>query len=234
MMLTAAESMLDASKFPELQKMNMVLSDPSLSIKGAIEKPDSYILKLEASSPQGSQNITAFLDKKTSELYIGTAYDKAGNAIEFPKDAKTVKEGVAFTYGNGKKEIYLITDPECPYCSKFEKAVKGKLDDYTVNVILFPLSFHKKAPAMVEWIMQGKNNAEKKARFEEVMLNNSTEYKALIKDDKKPFVYSKELQGYIGKSQATARELKMRGTPALYDAEFNPISQDEILKSQKK
>jgi thiol:disulfide interchange protein DsbC len=103
-----------------------------------------------------------------------------------------------------------------------------------VNVILFPLSFHKKAPAMVEWIMQGKNNAEKKARFEEVMLNNSTEYKALIKDDKKPFVYSKELQGYIGKSQATARELKMRGTPALYDAEFNPISQDEILKSQKK
>ena len=154
--------------------------------------------------------------------------------IEFPKDAKIVKEGVAFSYGTGKKEIYLITDPECPYCSKFEQAANGKLDDYTVHVILFPLSFHKKSPAMIEWIMMGKDDAEKKARFEEVMLKGSTKYTALIKDAKKPFVYSKEAQTYKGKSEAAAREMNMRGTPALYDAAFNPISQDEILKRDKK
>ena len=157
-----ATAMLDASKFPDLKKMNKVLQDPVLTIKGAIEKPESYILKLEAKSPQGSQNITAFLDKKTSELYIGSAYDKEGKMIEFPKDANIVKEGVAFTYGNGKKEIYLITDPECPYCSKFEQAANGKLADYTVHVILFPLSFHKKSPAMTEWIMMGKDDVERR------------------------------------------------------------------------
>ena len=232
--LLLANSVVEPAKFPDIKKMNRVLQDPVLSIKGAIEKPESYILKLEARSPQGSQNITAFLDKKTSELYIGSAYDKEGNAITFPKDAKIVKEGVAFSYGNGKKEIYLITDPECPYCSRFEKAAHGKLDDYTVHVILFPLSFHKKSPAMVEWIMMGKDDAEKKARFEEVMLKGSDKYKTLIKDEKKPFRFSESGQAYMKKSEATVREMNMRGTPALYDADFNPISQDEVLKGGEK
>ena len=234
MTLNANEKMVDSSKFIDLQKMNMVLQDPVLTIKGAIEKPASYILKLEARLPQGSQNIIAFLNKKTSELYIGSAYDKEGKMIEFPKDANIVKEGVAFTYGNGKKEIYLITDPECPYCSKFEQAANGKLADYTVHVILVPLSFHKKSPAMIEWIMMGKNDVERKIRFEEVMLKGSTKYTELIKDVKKPFVYSAEAQAYKGKSEAAAREMNMRGTPALYDAEFNAISQDQVLKGVQK
>ena len=232
--LFAKENMIDPAKFSELKKRNAVLQDPVLTIIGAIEKPESYILKLVAKSPQGSQNITAFLDKKTSELYIGSAYDKEGRMIEFPKDANIVKEGIAFSYGKGSKEIYLITDPECPYCSRFEKEANGKLDDYTVHVILFPLSFHKKSPAMTEWIMMGKDDTEKKARFEEVMLKGSTKYTELVKDVKKPFVYSSEAQAYMKKSEEAARELSMRGTPALYDAEFNPLSQDEVLKGENK
>jgi thiol:disulfide interchange protein DsbC len=227
--LYAVETVVDPAKFPDLKKMNVVLQDPVLSIEGAIEKPESYILKLMAKSQHGSQNITAFLNKKTSELYIGSAYDKEGNTIEFPKDPRIIKDGVAFSYGKGSKDIYLVTDPECPYCSKFEKAAKGKLDDYTVHVILFPLSFHKKSPAMTEWIMLGKDDAEKKARFEEVMFKGSKKYAELIKDAKKPFVYSAEAEVYIKKSKAAAREMNMRGTPALYDAEFNPLSQDEVL-----
>ena len=233
-MLYANENMVDPSKFPDLKKMNKVLQDPVLTIKGAIEKPESYILKLEAKSAQGSQLITAILDKKTSELYIGSAYNKDGSAITFPKDAKVVKEGVAFSYGKGIKDIYIVTDPECPYCSKFEKTISGKLDDYRVHVILFPLSFHKKAPAMTEWIMQGKNDAEKKERFEEVMLKGSTKYKELIKDEKKPFVYSSEMKQYIDKSNKTAMELNVRGTPAIYDANFNRLSRDQLLKPKIK
>ena len=230
----ATETVVEQSKLPDLKKLNKVLQDPVLTIKGAIEKPESYILKLEAKGQRGSQNITAFLNKKTSELYIGSAYDKEGKAILFPKDAKIVKAGVAFSYGTGSKEIYLITDPECPYCTKLEKALHGKLGDYTVHVILFPLSFHKKSPAMIEWIMMGKDDTQKKERFEEVMLKGSTKYTELIKDAKKPFVYSSTMQTYMGKSETTAREMNMRGTPALYDAAFNPISQDDVLGVKKK
>ena len=87
---------------------------------------------------------------------------------------------------------------------------------------------------MIEWIMLGKNDVEKKERFEEVMLKGSTKYTELIKDAKKPFVYSDAAKAYIEKSNTASRELNMRGTPALYDANFNPITQDKILKKVKK
>ena len=148
--LNATEIITDKTKLQEIKAKNRVLQDPVLHLTGAIEKPGSYILKLEARTPNGSQLVAAFLDKKTSEIYIGSGYDKEGRAITFPKDAQTIKEGVAFSYGTGSKEIYIITDPECPYCVRLEKAIHGKLSDYTVHVILFPLSFHKKAPAMVD------------------------------------------------------------------------------------
>ncbi len=232
--LNAGAPIVDKAKLQELKTKNRVLQDPVLTIKGAIEKPDSYVLKLEAKSPQGSQLITAFLDKQTNELYIGSAYDKEGTAITFPKDAKVVKEGVAFSYGKGSKDIYIVTDPECPYCSKFEKAVAGKLDDYKIHVILFPLSFHKKSPAMVDWIMQGKDEVEKKERFEEIMLKASTKYKELIKDEKKPYVYSSATQQHMDRSNKAAMELNVRGTPVIYDANFNLISQDQLLKPRIK
>jgi len=228
--LNATDVIVDKAKLQELKTKNRVLQDPKLIIKGAIAKPESYILKLEAKSPRGSQNITAFLDKKTSELYIGSAYDKEGNAILFPKDAKIVKEGVAFSYGTGKKEIYLVTDPECSYCSRFEQAANGKLDDYTVHVILFPLPFHKKSPVMVEWIMMGKDDAEKKERFERIMLKGSTKYTELIKDVKKPFVYSKAVGQEMKKMKKTVMELNIRGTPSIFDANFNPLSRGQLLK----
>jgi len=232
--LHATEIITDTTKLQDIRSKNVVLQDPAFEIKGAIEKPDSYILKLVAKSPRGSQLLTVFLDKKTLEIYIGSGYDKEGRPITFPKDAQTIKEGVAFSYGTGSKDIYIITDPECPYCVRFEKAVNGKLSDYTVHVILFPLSFHKKAPAMIEWIMQGKNDAEKKEKFEALMLKGSTKYRALVKDDKKPFVYSPAVQEYRKRSNQSSMELNMRGTPAIYNANFEPLSQDQLLNGNKR
>ncbi len=105
--LMGTETLLGSSKFPELKKMNAVLQDPVLTIKGAIEKPESYILKIEARSPQGSQLITAILDKKTSEIYIGSAYDKEGNAIVFPKTRKPLKRVCHFLMEKGVKTFTL-------------------------------------------------------------------------------------------------------------------------------
>ena len=228
--LNATEVIVDKAKLHEIKMTNKVLQDPNLYLTGAIEKPGSYILKIEARSPRGSQLVPAFLDKKTSELYIGSAYDKEGQPMAFPKDVKSIKEGVAFSYGNKDgKDLYIVTDPECPYCSKFEKAAKGKLDDYRVHVILMPLSFHKNAPAMIEWIMQGKDDAAKKERFEEVMVKGSTDYQALIKDAKNPFVYSKEVGEAMKKVKSATMELNVKGTPAIYDENFTLVSQQQLF-----
>jgi len=232
--LQAAEILTDKTKLQELKIKNKVLQDPVLQIKAAIDRPESYVLKLMATSPRGSQLLTAFLDKKTSELHIGSGYDKDGRPIVLPKDAKAIKEGVAFSYGTGSKEIYIVTDPECPYCTRLEKAIHGKLSDYTVHVILFPLSFHKKAPAMVDLIMQGKDDAAKKERFDQIMLKDSTAYSALIKDATKPYVYSEAVKPAMTKMNEAVLELNVRGTPAIYDKNFNPLSQDQLFKGPEK
>ena len=232
--LQAAEILTDKTKLQELKIKNKVLQDPVLQIKAAIDRPESYVLKLMATSPRGSQLLTAFLDKKTSELHIGSGYDKDGRPIVLPKDAKAIKEGVAFSYGTGSKEIYIVTDPECPYCTRLEKAIHGKLSDYTVHVILFPLSFHKKAPAMVDLIMQGKDDAAKKEQFDQIMLKDSTAYSALIKDATKPYVYSEAVKPAMTKMNEAVLELNVRGTPAIYDKNFNPLSQDQLFKGPEK
>ena len=61
----AADTIVDEAKLQALKAKNVVLQDPVLSIKGAIEKPQSYILKLEAQSPKCSHFITEYIDKKT-------------------------------------------------------------------------------------------------------------------------------------------------------------------------
>ena len=232
--LQAEDKVLDKTKFDEIKKLNAVLEDPVLSIVGVIEQAETYVLKLMATSPQGSQIIIAYLDKSSSNLYMGTAYIKDGHPIFFPKNEKAIKEGVSFSYGTGSKEIYLVTDPECPYCSKFAQSAKGQMDDYTVHVIFFPLSFHKNSPAMIEWIMQGKDDAEKKKHYDEIMLNGSTKYSILHKDETKPFFYSSEVQEKMDKSRQASLELNVRGTPMLFDVDFNPLSIEQVIKVPKK
>jgi len=230
----AADVIVDKVKLQKIEAENKILQNPNLNLVGAVDKPGNYLLKLEGKSPRGTQLLTGFLDKKTGELHIGTGYGKDGKPILFPKDAGIVKDGVLFSYGKGSKDLYLVTDPECPYCIKFEKAAEGKLDDYTVHVILYPLPFHKKAPAMVEWIMQGKSDAEKKERLSQITLKNSTEYKMLIADAKKPFKYSSEAQEWMNKSKKAVRELGVRGTPATYDASFTQVPWSRIVGAAPK
>ena len=233
-LLQATDTIVDKAKLQKIKAENKILQKPSLQLLGALERPGNYFLKLEAKSPRGMQLLTAFLDKKTGELHIGTGYEKDGKPILFPKDADIIKAGVSFSYGKGSKDLYLVTDPECPYCVKFEKAAEGKLDEYRVHVILYPLPFHKKAPAMVEWIMQGKSDAEKKERLSQVTLEKSTEYKTLITDAKKPFKYTPETQEQMNRSLKAIRELGVRGTPATYDASFTQVPWSSIVGAAPK
>ncbi len=232
--INAADVKLDTAKLKEIRATTKVLQNPALTIKDGIDKDSVYFLKLDAKSQRGSRIITAFVDKKTGAVYFGNGVNKDGKPMAFPKEGKIIKDGISFSYGTGKKELYLVTDPECPYCMKFEKALTGKLDDYTVHVILYPLPFHKKAPAMVEWIMEGKDDLHKRERFEELMLKKSTEYKALIKDPKKPFKYTAQTQEKVSKALKAVQELGARGTPIAYDSKFNEIPRSALLGPKKK
>lgn len=60
---------------------------------------------------------------------------------------KELEKHVNFTYGQGKKFIYYITDPDCPFCKKSEPTIEewAKKNNVQVKVILFPLPIHPEA-----------------------------------------------------------------------------------------
>ena len=224
---------LDKEKLAEIKKNTIILQNPNLSLVDGIDQGDVYFVKVKVPTPKGMEKFKVYVDKKTGMAFVGEAFDKEGKLLVFPKEKKIVDEGVAFSYGHGKKELYLVSDPECPYCKKFEKESQGKLDEYTVHVIFFPLSFHKESPAMIEWIMQGKDDKAKKARMDEIMLKNSTAYRTLIKDNKKPFSYSVETRKAITRSMKAVDELEVQGTPSLYNDKLEYRDWVQLVMPQK-
>jgi thiol:disulfide interchange protein DsbC len=64
-----------------------------------------------------------------------------------PEELQQLESLTAFTLGQGKKVVYLVTDPQCPYCRQAEfllKKLVGK-EDLMVRFLLFPLDSHKGA-----------------------------------------------------------------------------------------
>lgn len=60
-------------------------------------------------------------------------------------DIKYLKSLVAFSIGKADLELFVVTDPQCPYCKEGEKILKKMADnnELTTHFILFPLDFHK-------------------------------------------------------------------------------------------
>jgi len=228
-LIHAKPAKLDATTLEEIKKGNEVLKNPNLTIKSGVDLGSVYFLKVAFTAPSGDVELSRiFYDKANQNIYIGQGFTKEGAPMGFTKDVKAIQEGISFSYGKGSKELYVITDPQCPYCIKFEKAVHGKLKDYKVHVILFPLSFHKQAPMMVEWIMQGKDDEAKYQRLVDITVNGSKAYRKLIA---KGFKYSADVNDKMQKAKIAFAELEARGTPALFDAQFRPVSAQKLIQS---
>ena len=56
-------------------------------------------------------------------------------------DVKQLPLADAFdvVHGDGKRQLYLFEDPDCPYCKKFEEQLP-KINDVTLHVFLYPLT----------------------------------------------------------------------------------------------
>ncbi len=108
---------------------------------------------------QGPFRNIVYVDQKGRYAFIGQLLDlKEGQnltrkrLIELSKltkeQLKKLDSLVAFVEGKGPKTIYLITDPDCPFCKKLEKTLQELIKEgkVTVKVIMFPLErLHPKA-----------------------------------------------------------------------------------------
>jgi len=180
-----------------------------------------------------------------------------GKVIKVPViiDKNLLKKSIAFTYGhNIKGELYMFTDPQCPFCKRAEKRLGKKLEkDYKVHTILFPLSFHDRALPLTQWILRAKTDKERYKRMKEAMQDNENpqigkdlgfkhwndrqysqeieKYREIVEgriSNYKPYFKSKEelkkFQRYLKNVRKLVQEANVRGTPTFLNKDYRPVN----------
>lgn len=135
-------------------------------------------------------------DMKTQQDLTASVRAEA-NKVDFAKLPK--EQAIKIVIGNGKRVFALFSDPDCPYCRRFEQTLSG-MTDYTVYVFPFPIaSLHPEAPATTEAIWCAGNQAQS--------------WRDYLLQGKKPVV--KRCANPIEKNVQLAEKLGIRGTPTL-------------------
>jgi thiol:disulfide interchange protein DsbC len=117
-------------------------------------------LQSQANSEKETR-LTKILGKDKVELLKKEGLLESVNIV----DLKSMpKPNVA--YGNGNIKIYVITDPQCPFCARLHEEIKKVLaqrKDISFEMIMYPLPFHKHASGVAQNIIcQNDNGAKQK------------------------------------------------------------------------
>jgi hypothetical protein len=156
-----------------------------------------------------------FVSRASGNVIFGPVVDsKTGQELAVPVDMNKYTKSAAFTVGTGKKEIYVLTDPDCPACTGFEKnwdeiVKKG----YQIHVYFYPLdNLHPNARAKAEYVMS-KPEKDRYATLKSIQgldSKNMTWKDAKIKNIAE---IKKQMKAY----QDMGADLELRGTPTIVD-----------------
>ena len=206
-----------------------LLGSPVLTLNKGIDHGEFKQIEVEARGKRGSQKFNVFVVNGVKGVaFFGKAFTKDGKPFDFPKDSSLIKNGIAFTMGSGKENIYLVTDPECPWCQKLEKEISSKAKSkYTINVIPMPLAMHPNSKNVLYWVMSAKTDKDKGERLHNYMTGkDKNSWKSFKPTDKEKSNIDKTLNS----SLKAAEELEARGTPSIYNKDFGKMSFKELTK----
>ena len=218
--LSAADK-LSEDQLKEIQALPL-LNMAQVEVKGGSDFGSLYGLNVKV---KGRMD-TIFLTKDKKYLLPGDAIDtQSGQPLDLPVDLSATLGKEAFTFGTGSDEYVLFTDPECPYCKKFESYFSQIEDKVKIRVFFFPLSFHKNAKDLSLYIMeQGTNEAKSKA-----MLNTNKDTKE-FKEWRKNKKVSEKTQTSLDEQMNIAQELGISGTPSVFDKDGNRVNWAQMIQ----
>jgi thiol:disulfide interchange protein DsbC len=113
-------------------------------IESVQRAPFADLYEVVVRGPDGLQ--VFYVDSRATVIIAGQAMDaKTGRNLteERQRELSKVKwESLPFQWaitskrGNGRRKIAILSDPNCPYCKRFEEDL-AKLDDITVHIFPF-------------------------------------------------------------------------------------------------
>lgn len=131
-----------SNDFPEL-RAKLKLNVPDLRVDEihatpipglfAVVSGRSTVLYVDA---QGEYVLNGHLFESKSRTDLTN--DLLGNLARIDPKALPLSDSFAEVRGNGKRQLYVFSDPDCPYCKKLEQELPA-VTDVTIHVFLFPL-----------------------------------------------------------------------------------------------
>lgn len=210
----------------ELSSLNIV-QESQMNVLKVKDEGDLYMIKGEPMwVPPGQQkkSITFYLTKDKKVLLTGNAiYTDTKERVAFPLDKSIIEGKEAFSYGTGSKVLYAFTDPQCPYCKKFEQKIAKLGDKYTFKIYLYPLPMHAEAIPMCKWVLAAKDPKVMGERLI-ALANDSAEYKNLVLTPE----LDQKLTQVLNAQISVAHEAEINSTPTVLDSNMNKVNWSEL------
>ena len=225
-LLTLTLSLLAGEIDPKPFNSIKMFSPEHITVTKVFDHKLIYEVSLEISTPRGIQHTTAYLTKDKKVVLLGDALDAStGEAIKRPLDMKNIRAKADVVYGTGTKEYIVFTDPECPYCVKFEKMWPGISSKVKLYVYFMPLSNHHNATQMSYYVMKQKGQpAKAKAILD--MANGDKSFERLTMSQQINDLFGQKIKD----NQILANEFGVRGTPAVFDVKGASVNWPSLGK----
>lgn len=136
--------------------------------------------------PKNQRNLTAERMQQLNKIDVSTL---------------PLNQAIKHVKGNGKRTLYIFSDPDCPYCQRLEKELTA-VDNVTIYLFLFPLTtLHPNAETIATQIWCSKNQYQ---AWQDYLLNH------------KAPTASQKCSTPIQKNLALGQKLNINGTPTMY------------------
>jgi thiol:disulfide interchange protein DsbC len=154
-------------------KKGLLAKFPGASIKSIVKTPLAGLYEVYMDGD------LLYTDDKVGYLFVGNLIDLKSkrnlteesmqklSKVKF--DSLPLEDAIKVVKGNGKRRIAVFSDPDCPFCKRFEAELKS-VNDITIYTFLFPIEgLHSgatdkakaiwcspdRAKAWQDWIVQG-------------------------------------------------------------------------------
>lgn len=150
---SAAQTPADAPQSSQLPASTPHTAYPEIEKRLSVAVPDVPIDTIKPAEIKGLYAVTSghsviYTDDSGKYVITGHIFE-AANKHDITADMlanlnridpATLPLADSFTekFGNGSRQLYVFSDPDCPYCKKLEHEIP-KLKDVTVHIFLYPL-----------------------------------------------------------------------------------------------